>query len=127
MEAVSSACQRRPAAPRKSCTWRTAIAALPTAEGTRFTEPLRTSPTARTPGRPAFPAPACLAEPVRTNPFSSRGICPWSHVVCGVDPMRTKIAVASRGRTEKLAPNLRAWTTARSARSAPEMPVGKPR
>ena len=40
---MSSACQRRPAVARKSCTWRTAIAPSPTAEATRFTEPLGTN------------------------------------------------------------------------------------
>ena len=30
------------------------------------------------------------------KPFSSREICPWSRVVCGVDPMRTKSALASQ-------------------------------
>src|SRR5690242_2658148 len=43
--------QRRPAASRNSWTWRIATAPSPTAEATRLTEPLRTSPTANTPSR----------------------------------------------------------------------------
>ena len=74
----------------------------PTAEATRFTEPLRTSPTAKTPGRlvrngdSAAPAMSDLspevfkAAPVRTNPFSSSATVLRSHPVHGSAPIITK-------------------------------------
>ena len=47
VEAVRAADQ----VPKYSWIWRIAIAPSPTAEATRLTEPLRTSPAANTPGR----------------------------------------------------------------------------
>ena len=50
--AILVAGQRRSMVSRNSWTSRTAIAPSPTADATRLTEPLRTSPTAKTPARP---------------------------------------------------------------------------
>ena len=50
--AILVAGQRRSMVSRNSWTSRTAIAPSPTADATRLTEPLSTSPTAKTPARP---------------------------------------------------------------------------
>lgn len=56
----------------------------PTDEATRFTEPARTSPTAKIPGRDvAYAELPCPASPVRINPLSSKSIMPVSHSVFG--------------------------------------------
>ena len=66
----------------------------PMAAPTRFTEPQRTSPTAKIP-RPRSPAAAALARsrrtsaPVRMKPFSSRGMPqPVSQLAAGSAPVK---------------------------------------
>src|ERR1700733_784539 len=87
---------------------RMAIAPSPTAAATRLAEPLRTSPTAKTPGLlvssgngpvPSAPSAAAAAPaPVRTNPRSSRSTRPPSQSVHGTAPMKMKSARAGRRR-----------------------------
>src|SRR4051794_23875139 len=96
-------------ASKYSCTSWMATAPSPTAEATLFVDRCRTSPTANTPGRlvsrgsggrsVAQPCPVravSASRPVRMNPRSSRATLSGSHSVCGVAPMRTKRASASR-------------------------------
>jgi hypothetical protein len=90
---------------RYSCTNWTAIAPSPTAEATRFTDPERTSPAAKTPGRlvsnrnggRARPhdRDCARAVPVRTNPFASRSMSEDSQSVRGVAPMKLNTAGVS--------------------------------
>ena len=60
----------------------------PTADATRFTEPLRTSPTAK---MPAPPVANGLSDPspARTNPLASSATDPFSHPVQGSAPIMT--------------------------------------
>src|ERR1700754_768366 len=51
--------------PKYSWIWRTAIDPSPTAEATRLTEPLRTSPAANTPGWLVSRVPKRVSAPVR--------------------------------------------------------------
>jgi hypothetical protein len=74
----------------------------PTVAATRFTDPERTSPTAKIPGalvsrandsRSAFHCPAFIASvPVKTKPCSSRAISGGSQSVAASAPMRTKLS-----------------------------------
>ena len=107
----------RPALTRNSYTRRTAIAPSPTADATRFTEPLRTSPTAKTPALAVSNmAASSRPAPVSTNPLSSSAIAPSSHWVWGSDPISTKRAVALRGRRSSVR---RSWTMTSSRPRSP--------
>src|SRR5882762_17075 len=86
------------------CTVATAIDPSPTADATRLVLPLRTSPTARTPGRlvsskyggrrnghfAAVSSSAVSADPVLMNPLSSSARQPASHFVLGSAPVIVK-------------------------------------
>src|SRR5438105_1002486 len=89
---------------RSRCTKEIAIDPSPTAEATRLTLPLRTSPTAKTPGRLVSnkygvrASGQCAAAsssrersgPVLINPFSSSATQRFSHAVLGIAPAMTK-------------------------------------
>src|SRR6202011_6410493 len=92
--------------PKYSWIWRIAIDPSPTAEATRFTEPLPTSPAANTPGwlvssiigwrwvllRAPSASEYSAAGPVGTKPRSSSSMAPASHEVLGSAPMKTNRA-----------------------------------
>src|SRR4051812_42651038 len=95
-----------------SCTPAMAMLPSPTAAAQRFTEPERTSPTAKIPGRlvssatgarPWFaqPGAAATSAPVWMNPFLSRKISAGNHSVQGVAPIIEKTAGVS---TERRSP-----------------------
>src|SRR3954464_416345 len=86
-----------------SCTPAMAMLPSPTAAAQRLTEPERTSPTAKTPGRLVssaagdrlpFPPPGASATsaPVFMKPFWSRKISGGNHSVHGVAPIIEKTA-----------------------------------
>ena len=90
---------------RYSWTVRTALEPSPTAEATRFIDPRRTSPTAKTPGAEVSNgrgslsakmglsrASAGIDRSVRMKPFSSRATAPCSQDVAGSAPMKQKSA-----------------------------------
>jgi hypothetical protein len=96
--------------PKCSWIWRTAIDPSPTADATLFTEPLRTSPAANTPGwlvssipgwrrgrRRFSPSPSeySAAGPVGMKPWSSSSMVPASHALLGTAPMKTNSARVS--------------------------------
>src|SRR3954451_20342970 len=89
-----------------SCTPAMAMLPSPTAAAQRLTEPERTSPTAKTPGRLVSSATggrvACFqsgasetSAPVLMKPFSSRRISGGNHSVQGVAPIMEKTAGVS--------------------------------
>src|SRR5947207_2681992 len=98
----------------------------PTAAATRFTDPERTSPTAKIPGtlvsrangsRSACQCPASIASaPVKTKPCSSRAISEGSQSVTASAPMRTNSALVSR---RDVVPALRSMTSIASSCSSP--------
>ena len=90
---------------RWRCTRGMVAAPSPTAEATRLTDPWRTSPAAKTPGRLVSsgsagrpggqrPVPAGRSGPVRMNPCRSRATLSPSHCVRGCEPIRTNRASA---------------------------------
>src|SRR5262249_39942574 len=100
--AVSARCDSS----RNAWTSRTALQPPPTAAATRFTDPNRTSPTAKMPGRfvssryggrasghlAAASSAAVRSPPVFTNPVGSSAMQPvvWAHVVLGSAPQKRK-------------------------------------
>src|SRR2546430_12525446 len=81
----------------------TAIPPSPTAAAQRFTDPERTSPAAKIPGRLVSSGPGCrllprhngastTSAPVLINPFSSRSISGGNHSVQGLAPIMEKTA-----------------------------------
>ena len=75
-----------------------AIAPSPTAVATRLAEPLRTSPTAKMPGRLVSSAELRVSWPVRTKPSGVQVDQAASQPLQGVMPMNTNSARASRTR-----------------------------
>src|SRR5205085_4985278 len=81
---------------RKVCSWATTAAPSPMAAPTRFTEPERTSPTAKMPSTPvSIGRRTCSVEPtsapVRMKPLSSRGTPqPASQLAAGSAPVKGK-------------------------------------
>src|SRR5262249_5345950 len=70
----------------------------PTAEATRFTDPARTSPTAKMPGQEVANGETGWPKPVTTNPLSSSFTKPDSHSVFGTAPTIMNSARAPTGR-----------------------------
>jgi hypothetical protein len=82
-----------PLADKLACSIPTTWAPSPTAAATRFVEPERTSPIAKTPGRLVSKSrrSSLVSEPVTTKPFRSRAIPdPGSQSVLGSAPMKRK-------------------------------------
>jgi hypothetical protein len=107
---TTAASSGRPRGCSRSATksrWRSWIATepSPTADATRFTEPCRTSPAAKTPGvlvssRSGLRSSgqewlSRRSDPVRTKPRASLSISGGSHLVCGRAPIMRKSPLAS--------------------------------
>src|SRR5205814_2439924 len=86
--ALAAAALRRE---RKSCSWATTAAPSPMAAPTRFTDPERTSPTAKMPSTPVSSGSDPTSAPVRMNPLSSSGTAhPASQLAAGSAPVNRK-------------------------------------